>query len=250
MLRDHYIVCGLGRIGAGVVRELQATHHPFVAIEPNQATIDRWLQTGDHVEARVLAADAGDDEILVAAGIRHARGVFAVTGEDGRNVLITLSARHLNPRLRIVARVHDVRNVEKCRRAGADEIVSPDFTGALRIASAMLRPQASGFVDELLHRSDAMRVIDVAVPADFVARPLGELELRSGEYLVVGLRMGEDASARGDGVRAVGSGQPGRWLLNPGPETELAAGAVLIAMATPAGVRELQRRLAAAAAGA
>jgi len=149
-----------------------------------------------------------------------------VTGDDSRNMLIALTAKQLNPAARVVARVHDVRNVEKCRRAGADEIVSPDFTGAVRMASAMLRPQAAGFIDELLRRPDAMRVVDATVPSHATARPLGDLELRASEYLVVGLRSG------------------GEFRLNPGPETPLEPGDVLIALASPAGQRDLQQRLA------
>jgi voltage-gated potassium channel len=225
-MRDHYIICGLGRIGAGVARELLATRHAFVAIETSQETIDRWQALGDQDLGHVLHADASDDATLTAAGIENAKGVFAVTGEDGRNVLITLSARHLNPNLRVVARVHDVRNIEKCRRAGADEIVSPDFTGALRIASAMLRPHASGFVDVLLNHAEAMRMVDITVPKGFSARPLGDLQLRGNEYLVVGMRTCADEAG---------------WQLNPGPETLLSPGAVLIAMATPEGAQSLRR---------
>ena len=87
--------------------------------------------------------------------MRTYAGVFAVTGDDSKNVLISLSARQLNPHVRVVARVHDVANAAKCRRAGADEIVSPDFSGALRLVGAMLQPQAAGFIDQLLHRADA-----------------------------------------------------------------------------------------------
>jgi voltage-gated potassium channel len=230
-MQDHYIVCGLGRIGSALARELRATHHPFVAIEPAQAVIDAFrLHEGEGEALHAFAADANDDDALLAAGLVHARGVFAATGDDSRNMLIALSVKQLNPRARVVARVHDVRNVEKCRRAGADEIVSPDFTGALRMAAAMLRPQATGFIDELLHRSDAMRMIDVPVPDHFTPRPLGDLQLRATQYLVVG-------------VRRASAGAAGGWQLNPEPETELSPGAVLIAMATPAGKLELQRML-------
>lgn len=226
-MRDHFIVCGLGRIGANVARELMATRHAFVAIEPELSAVENFRQHGGEraADVRILPSDASTDDTLQAAGIRHARGVFAVTGEDSQNMLIALTAKQLNPTVRVVARVHDVRNVEKCRRAGADEIVSPDFTGGLRIATAMLQPLASDFMDEMIHRSDALRLIDVPVPEDFRARPLGELELRASEYLVIGLR------------------SAGGWHFNPGPELELAPGATLIAMATPAGVNELQRLL-------
>ncbi|MBL8362397.1 MAG: TrkA family potassium uptake protein [Rubrivivax sp.] len=157
--------------------------------------------------------------------MRTYAGVFAVTGDDSKNVLISLSARQLNPHVRVVARVHDVANAAKCRRAGADEIVSPDFSGALRLVGAMLQPQAAGFIDQLLHRADAMRVVDVPVPADAPTRPIGDLQLRASEYLVLGLRV------------------DGQLQLNPEPDMLLAPGTTLIAMATPAGAAELRRRL-------
>jgi voltage-gated potassium channel len=224
-MQGHYIVCGLGRIGANVVRELCATGHACVAIEASQAAIDSYLVQERRSGERVLLADASDDEVLREAGLAQAAGVFAVTGDDSKNMLIALSVKQLHPKVRVVARVHDVRNVDKCRRTGADEIVSPDFTGALRMASAMLRPQAAGFVDELLHHPDAMRVVDVVVPAGMSPRPLGELQLRDSEYLVLGLR------------------QAGRIEINPGPEASLQGGDVLIALASPIGLNDLRERL-------
>jgi len=227
-MQGHYIICGFGRIGAGIARELEATGHACVAIESQQAVADAYhppARSGGASGVRVIVDDATDDQVLLAAGLQQAAGVFAVTGDDSKNVLIVLSARQLNPKVRVVARVHEVANVAKCRRAGADEIVSPDFSGALRLAGAMLQPQATGFIDELLHRSDAMRVVDVQVPEGFPTRPIGDLQLRAREYLVVGLR------------------SQGRMHVNPEPDMLLAPGTVLIAMATPAGAAELRRLL-------
>ncbi len=229
-MNGHYIICGLGRIGAGIAQELRTTSHAFVAIEASQAGADAYHQNrGDGTEVRVIVDDATDDAVLMSAGLARAAGVFAVTGDDSKNVLISLSAKQLNPAARVVARVHDVANVAKCRRAGADEIVSPDFTGALRLAGAMLQPQAAGFIDELLHRADAMRVVDVQMPAAFVTRPIGDLQLRASEYLVIGMR------------------RDGQLHLNPEPDMLLSPGTALIAMATPGGAAELRRWVQSAA---
>ena len=226
-MQGHFIICGLGRIGSNIAHELHIAAQPFVAIEASQAAVDAFrMHDKRNEDARVLVADASEDDVLLKAGLKSARGVFAATGEDSRNVLIALSARQLNPKIRVVARVHDVRNADKCRRAGADEIVSPDFHGALRMSSAMLQPHAAGFFEELLRRPDAMRLVDVPISAGAAERPLGDLQLRATEYLVVGLRMA------------------GQVDLNPGPETMLEPGMVLIALATPAGLDQLQQRLA------
>lgn len=227
-MNGHYLICGLGRIGASIAGELTATGHAWVAIEASAAVADAYTQAADGDTGRgahVLVDDATDDQVLLAAGLARAAGVFAVTGDDSKNVLISLSARQLNPHVRVVARVHDVANAAKCRRAGADEIVSPDFSGALRLVGAMLQPQAAGFIDQLLHRADAMRVVDVPVPAGVPTRPIGDLQLRASEYLVLGLRA------------------DGQLQLNPEPDMLLAPGTTLIAMATPAGAAELRRLL-------
>lgn len=229
VMQGHYIVCGLGRIGANVARELSATGHPFVAIEPSQAAIESYTLQHGRSDDRLLMADASDDFALIDAGLKHAKGVFAATGDDSKNMLISLSAKQLNPAARVVARVHDVRNIEKCRRAGADEIVSPDFTGATRMASAMLRPQATGFVDELLSHADAMRVVDVAVPAQRAQQALGKMALRGDGYLVLGVR------------------HQGQLEVNPAPEMLLAPGSVLIVLASAPGQRDLEARLASTA---
>jgi voltage-gated potassium channel len=230
-MRDHYIICGLGRVGSNVARELVATRHPFVAIDDAANALEQFrMHFGERPEgACAMAGDACEDDVLQSAGIERARGVFAVTGDDSRNMLIALTAKQLNPSVRVVARVHDMRNIEKCRRAGADEIVSPDFTGGLRIASAMLRPHAATFMDQMLRRSETLRVEEVHVPANFRARPIGELDLRARDYIVV--------AARGNG----------EWEFNPPPEQDLRAGEVLIAIATPQGRQELEQTLAALA---
>ena len=171
-LNKHYIVCGVGRVGANVAQELIATNRSFVGVEAAPAAIELFNEK--HPKAIVLHGDCSDDDILLRAGIKRAAGLFAVTGDDGKNMLITLSAKQLNPDARVVARIHDVRNSEKLKRVGADAIVSPDFTGGLRIASSMLRPAVVSFLDEMLRTDDKLRVEEVVVPAAFERRSLGE----------------------------------------------------------------------------
>ncbi|MBL8378316.1 MAG: potassium channel protein [Burkholderiales bacterium] len=224
-LSGHYIVCGIGRVGGNVAAELATTGREFVIIENDQAAIDRWIE--GHEETPWLHGDSTDDTLLRAAGIENAAGVFAVTGDDSHNLMVALSAKLLNPRVRVVARVHDIRNAEKTRRAGADEIVSPDFTGGMRIASAMIRPHVVSFMDQMLRRDDGLRVEEVQVPLDFAARRLEALALISRNFVLVALHDG------------------GQWVFNPAPEHEVRPGCALIVMATPDGRRELEARLVA-----
>jgi voltage-gated potassium channel len=137
-MNGHYVVCGIGRVGSNVATELIKTKRAFVVIERDRTALDNWLS--HHPETLYLHDDAADDDALQRAGVAHATGVFAVTGDDSHNLMVALSVKMIHPKARVVVRLHDIGNTKKARRAGADEIVSPDFTGGMRIASAMVRP--------------------------------------------------------------------------------------------------------------
>jgi len=224
-LNRHYIICGVGRVGSNVAHELLVTNRPFVGIEEAPAAIELFNEK--HPRAIALHGDCSDDDILLRAGIKRAAGVFAVTGDDGKNLLITLSAKQLNPEVRVVARIHDVRNSEKLKRVGADAIVSPDFTGGMRIASSMLRPAVVSFLDEMLRTDDKLRVEEVVVPASFTQRGLAAAVPANAGYVVLAVRA------------------DGGWQFNPPADFALRPGHVLVAMATPEGRLRLERELGA-----
>ncbi|HET9650722.1 MAG TPA: potassium channel family protein [Usitatibacter sp.] len=214
-LDGHYIVCGIGRVGGYVADELLKTDRRFVAIDSSaEAIAAHGERTGHEL---CLQGDAADDDVLQRAGIERCAGVFAVTGDDSRNLVICMSARALRPSARIVARVHDRRNVEKTRRAGADEIVSPDFTGGMRIASAMLRPHAVNFMDMMLRTGNNLRVEEVVVPDACGERAVSSIP-SSREYLLVAIHE-----------------KGGRWNFNPAPADRVRAGDCLVAIVTPQG---------------
>lgn len=222
-LRDHYIICGVGRVGSNVADELIATGRPFALVEPNEATLAAYVDT-QQIQYHITG-DATDDATLIEAGIKQAAGVFAVTGDDSKNLVIALSAKQLNPKVRVVARIHDIKNADKTRRAGADEIVCPDFTGGLRIASAMIRPTAVTFLDQMLRREDGLRVEEVRVPHHASKRTLGELNVRSKDHLVVAVKSGAT------------------WHFNPDDAHLLHEGDTLIVMCSPSGRDTLARSL-------
>lgn len=176
-LRGHYIVCGFGRVGRNVAQELEATHRHYIAVDERLEALET------HAERKpgmlYIHGDAVDDDILVEANIHEAKGVFAITGDDSRNLMICLTAKQINPGIRVVARCHELRNTEKMRKAGADVVVSPDFTGGMRIASAMIRPVVVSFLDEMLRSEHKLRFEEVAVPPDFAPRALGDIGLRN-----------------------------------------------------------------------
>ena len=166
-LSGHYIVCGIGRVGANVAHELAVTGRKFVALDESAEAVELFHEK--YPDAFAMHGDAQDDELLKRAGVARAAGVFAVTGDDGGNVLITLSAKQLGPQARLVARCHEVRNIDKLKRVGADAIVSPDFTGGMRIASSMIRPTVVSFLDEMLRTDEKLRVEEVRIPEGFAS---------------------------------------------------------------------------------
>jgi voltage-gated potassium channel len=220
-LRDHYIICGVGRVGGNVALELSHTGREFVGIDHNVPALERYEEKfPDHL---YLNGDGGDDELLLKAGIRHAAGVFAVTGDDNQNIVIALTAKQLNPAVRVVARCHEVRNIEKARKAGADATVSPDFTGGLRIASAMVRPTVVSFMDEMLKSNDNLRVEEIKIPASFPGRRLEQFVTANRDFLFVAVR------------------ETGAWQFNPPPEFLVKPGHILVVIANPRGRQALEQ---------
>ena len=222
-LSQHFIICGFGRVGRNVARELQQTNRHFVAIDPE---LSRFEDNQERFPSLLyLHGDASDDDLLVAADIADARGVFAVTGDDSRNLMIIITARQLNPEVRIVARAQETRNIEKMRKAGADAIISPDFTGGMRIASAMIRPHVVSFLDEMLKSEKRLRVEEVHVPSRFTPTPISAMRLRSPDYVLLAVRSDE------------------AWTFNPDDRVIIQPGDVIIAMASPTGRSEIEAHI-------
>ena len=222
-LRGHYIVCGIGRVGSNVAQELVATNRQFVVIDTNQAHIDAYRDR--HNELMYIHGDAAEDDLLVQAGIHSAAGVFAVTGDDAKNLVITLSAKQLNPAARVVARCHEVNYIDKIRKVGADDIVSPDFTGGMRIASTMIRPHVVSFLDEMLRSDNHLRVEEITVPRQFKPANLGDLGLKSRDFVLMAVRVS------------------GKWVFNPQDDLPIEGGHSLVVMTTPAGRTDIEKRL-------
>ncbi len=222
-LSGHYIVCGIGRVGSNVTSELLKTKRPVVIIESDREALDRWLE--HHPQTPYLHDDATSDDALRAAGLMSAAGVFAVTPEDSQNLMVSLSVKLLNPKARVVARLHDISNAKKAKRAGADEVISPDFTGGMRIASAMVRPHVVNFMEEMLHTDEGLRVEEVTVASHIEATPLIDLVPRSRDYMLMATH------------------EHGKWLFNPADDHLVKAGTTLVLLANPGGRAHLEHLL-------
>jgi voltage-gated potassium channel len=153
-LRDHYIICGAGRVGASVARELARKPCPFVVIESEEKSLaeldTRWL---------ALVGDAASEKTLREAGIERARGLVAATTTDATNIYIVLTARSLNPRLKIIARASEERAEKHLKTAGADVVISPYSSAGHRIAQSFLRPNVLDFLDIATDRSGRLEMV-------------------------------------------------------------------------------------------
>jgi len=145
-LKNHYIICGLGRVGAEIAGELSNNHIDFVIIDEADSAIEiakqnNWLY---------IQGNASNDETLLEAQIKEARGLFAALDTDAENVYITLSAKSLNPSIFIVARATVYETISKLEKAGADKVVSPQIIGGRRMADMALQPTICDFLDTIM----------------------------------------------------------------------------------------------------
>ena len=212
-MHDHLIICGAGETGTYLVKELLKTGNLFVVIDHDEGRLERIGQLG---EVPVLKGEGGDEEVLAAAQIQKARGLASVLPEDKDNLLTTVTARLLNPNLRIVARCAEAHMVEKLLRHGANSAISPNMIGGMRLASELIRPSVVSFLDMMLRESGTMRVEEIAVAEDspWIGKKLKDIDLH-GRYELLPLA-----------IRTPG----GDTKFNPRSDTVMASGDVLMVM--------------------
>ena len=142
-MKDHYIVCGLGRVGSQVARELKNEGITFVALDRDQARVDEGIANG----YIAFQGDSSLEDTLTQAGIDRAAGLVACLGEDALNLYITLAAKALNPGIYVVARANRAENEVKLKRAGADRVAQPYQIGGYHMATMALRPNVVDYMD-------------------------------------------------------------------------------------------------------
>lgn len=217
-LGDHVIVCGIGQTGRNVVKELLATRTRFVAIDIDDAGLAQVAGREGSERFPFLVGDATDDEVLQAAGIERARALIAALTDDKDNLYVVVTARQANPRLRIVARAIGVRAPDKLRKAGADAVISTKYLGGMRLVNEVLRPHVTEFMEEMLReRHINLRMEEVVIPAD---SPVAGTTIREAHI----------RTRTGALVLAVRDMETREWAYNPGPDTRLTAGTMLIVM--------------------
>jgi len=222
-ISGHYIICGAGRVGRSTAREFERNRVPFVIIESKEAKAeektDSWI---------TLVGDATQEKVLRAAHIERAKGIVAATTTDATNIYIVLTAKSLNPKLKIIARASEEAAEQHLRTAGADVVISPYGFAGHRIAQSFLRPNVVDFLDIAVSRhaheelvieevrvTDGSRIAGKTIGTSYIHRDMG--------IMVLAIRRSD--------------GQP---RFNPTADEQIMAGDNLIVMGEAAKLRQLE----------
>jgi voltage-gated potassium channel len=225
-LRDHYIVCGSDETSQTVIQELVLTKRPFVVVEPLQEKIEKLSSQGNIL---FVHGDPTDDNVLVQAGIARAKGILLSLPSDEANLFVTITARSLNPKIRIVTKGIDVKSHKKMFKAGSDAVVSPEFIGGMRMVSEMIRPAVVTFLDMMLReREEVLRFEEIRVEkgSSFEGKTIGEanIDREKGALLVA--------------LRKAGSE---KYEFNPSKNTKIQEGDILVLIATSDLVKQIEK---------
>jgi voltage-gated potassium channel len=223
-LNQHYIVCGFGRVGQEICRQLAKANSTFVVIDNDTTRIERIQKAG----YLYIQGDASDDAVLRRAMIDRARALLTAVQSDAGNVYITLSARALNPDLFIVARAATAEAEHKLTIAGANRVISPYILGGRSMATMALRPAMMDFLDMLVHSDDMaiwLEEVEVRADSSLAGAQIGATRLR------------EHASITILAVRRA----DGQMIVNPATDVVLCAGDTLIALGTRADLARFDR---------
>jgi voltage-gated potassium channel len=223
-MNDHYIICGCGRVGRNIAYELMQTEHEFVMADNSKPVYDALHH--EIKEPPFIVGDCTDDSFLLSLGIERAKGLFVVSGEDNTNLVICLTARQLNPQVKIVARVKEIINANKMHRVGADRVVSPNYIGGIRMAAEMLRPAAVSFMDELMRSEFDQRLEECVIPAHMDGQPISNFPIHDLDNTsILALR------------------EKGVWHYSPNKNHEMKQGEHLVLITTPSERKVLEARI-------
>jgi len=225
-LQDHHILCGFGRVGRLIAREFSHQRVPFVLIEEDGEALARHQWD----ELLFIQGDATEEETLIQAGVQRAKGLITALPSDAENLLITLTARDLNPNIYIVARGGEQEGSErKLERAGANKVISPYHIGGLRMAHAILKPTVVDFMEIATHSESLeleMEEIQIDPTSSLAGLALKDSGIRQEHgVIIVAIKKGS-----------------GRMIFNPAPEILMEPGDRLVALGEPEEMKRLEQR--------
>ncbi len=226
-IRNHFIICGFGAVGEDVVNEFIRENKPFVLIEKDKLILDKVLK--EFPDTIYVFGDATDDEILKNAQIEKAKGVLAVLGKTTDNLYICLSARSLNPKLRIIARVIESESIDKLKKAGADYVFSPEKIGGIRLAAAALKPAVTSFLDAIIrgeYLDLVLNEVEVQEHSSIVRKTLQESEISKNIGII---------------ISAIKSANTDKLIFNPSSKTIINPGDILIVFGSLDQIKQLKK---------
>lgn len=222
-LTDHYIICGLGRVGRTVARELHVRGESCVAIDRDPARAQWALDE----KIPVVVGSASQEEILLKAGIERARGFVAAANSDAENLYIVLTARGLRSDLKIIARASEEEATSKLLRAGATQVLSPYFFIGHRIVQLFLRP-------------DVLDFMDVAFGNERLDIEIGEVRIQP-KSILIGKKLGDSTIRQQAGVIVLAvKNTEGKMVFNPTPESALHEGDCMIVLGSGEQLRSVE----------
>ncbi len=195
-LSQHVIIAGGGQTALYAIQEMIMAQRPFVVIEKNGDAYKELVLAFPKSQILGVIGDATDDHVLLNAGITRAEGLVSALPDDKDNLFVTISARGLNPRVRIIAKIVRQTSASKMRMAGADEVVCPDSIGGLRMASQLLRPHVVSFLDAMVRfrEDEDIRIEEIRIRNPIcLGKSIAELNLpgQFGNMLVLALRQAD-----------------------------------------------------------
>jgi voltage-gated potassium channel len=224
-LQGHYIICGYGRVGEAVAEQFKCDKAKFLVIDNDPESQAKAETAG----ILLVRGDASSDDVLEAAGVKRAKGLVSAVGSDAGNIYIVLSARVMNPDLFIIARAASQDAASKLARAGASRVVSPYDIGGRKMATLMLKPLVSDY-------------LEIVTGGGELAFPVEEFQLGAG-CCVIGrsIEALEVRKKTGATILAVQRAATGLFDTNPSPEATLHSGDKIIAIGTSADIGRLEQ---------
>ncbi len=214
-LKDHVIVCGYGRNGRQACDQLRSQNEPFIAIESNPDIVSHMRE---HPELLFIEGDATEDQILLEAGLKRAKALIAALPNDAANVFVVLTAREMNPDLKIISRASEDASENKLKRAGADNVIMPDKIGGTHMAALVVKPDVLEFIDHITGRINIKleEILYNSLPERMRDKSIRELEIRNKTGAnIIGFKTAD-----------------GEYVINPPPDTVMQQDAKLFVLGT------------------
>jgi len=228
-LRNHVVICGFGRNGSQAARTLQVHNVPFVVIEKNPKALEEYMV--EHPEVLFMPGDGTDDDNLKKAGIEKAKALITALPADADNVFIVLSARALNPGIRIISRASDSNTMPKLKKAGADNVILPDKIGGTHMATLVSKPDVIEFIDYISgEEGESINVESVPydeLPVHIKDKPLHQvMDWKKTGVNCIGIKNGE-----------------GKFVINPPADTIITKGMKVIVLGTKIQIERMKSNL-------